>query len=64
LEVGTLSKLTGIDPTGVAGLVPGWSYAVKAYAIDLALVVSQPHGGEPVQVEALREQESPWADRR
>jgi hypothetical protein len=45
-------------------LVPGWSYAVKAFAIDLALVVSQPHGGEQVQVEALREQESPWADRR
>jgi hypothetical protein len=60
-----LSKPAGADPDGeVAGLVPGWSFAVTANAIDLALVVSQPHSGEMVQVEALHEQGCPWADRR
>jgi hypothetical protein len=44
--------------------MPGRSGVVKANAIDLALVVSQPLSGDMIQVEALREQECPWADRR
>jgi hypothetical protein len=59
-----LSKPAGRPDREVAGLVPGWSCAVKANAIDLALVVSQPHSGDRVQVEALHEQGCPWADRR
>lgn len=43
-----LNKLTGATLVVVefAGTVLGQSCAVKANAIDLALVVSQPHGGE------------------
>ena len=51
-----LSKPAGRPDREVAGLVPGRSCAVKANAIDLALVVSQPRNVEVVQVEAPREQ--------